>query len=69
MAWFKQVAGGSLEVLTSSGKKFPADIVILAIGVKPETELAKTAGIEIGERAESAWTTTCARATRTFCRG
>jgi NADPH-dependent 2,4-dienoyl-CoA reductase/sulfur reductase-like enzyme len=39
-----------LEVHTVSGKKHPADIVILAIGVRPETELAKMAGIEIGAR-------------------
>jgi rhodanese-related sulfurtransferase len=41
---------GALEVLTVSGKRLPADIVILAIGVRPETALAKMAGIEIGER-------------------
>jgi NADPH-dependent 2,4-dienoyl-CoA reductase/sulfur reductase-like enzyme/rhodanese-related sulfurtransferase len=46
---FKQYADGSLEVLTSSAKSHPADIVILAIGVRPETALAKMAGIEIGE--------------------
>ncbi len=39
-----------LEVHTVSGKKHPADIVILAIGVRPETELAKMAGIGIGAR-------------------
>jgi NADPH-dependent 2,4-dienoyl-CoA reductase/sulfur reductase-like enzyme/rhodanese-related sulfurtransferase len=49
VAGFKQTAGGSLEVLTKSGKAHPADIVILAIGVRPETELAKMAGIEIGQ--------------------
>jgi NADPH-dependent 2,4-dienoyl-CoA reductase/sulfur reductase-like enzyme/rhodanese-related sulfurtransferase len=47
---FKQTANGSLEVLTKSGKAHPADIVILAIGVRPETSLAKTAGLEIGQR-------------------
>jgi NADPH-dependent 2,4-dienoyl-CoA reductase/sulfur reductase-like enzyme/rhodanese-related sulfurtransferase len=41
---------GALEVLTASGKVLPADIVILAIGVRPETALAKMAGIEIGQR-------------------
>ena len=46
VAGFQQSADGSLEVLTSSGKCHPADIVILAIGVRPETELAKMAGIE-----------------------
>jgi NADPH-dependent 2,4-dienoyl-CoA reductase/sulfur reductase-like enzyme/rhodanese-related sulfurtransferase len=50
VAGFKQTAGGSLEVLTKSGKSHPADIVILAIGVRPETSLAKAAGLEIGQR-------------------
>jgi rhodanese-related sulfurtransferase len=50
VAGFQQSADGSLEVLTSSGKRHPADIVILAIGVRPETALAKMAGIEIGQR-------------------
>jgi len=50
VAGFRQSADGSLEVLTGSGKKHPADIVILAIGVRPETALAKMAGIEIGQR-------------------
>ena len=47
---FKQLDGGAIEVQTSSGKTFPADIVILAIGVRPDTTLAKTAGLAIGER-------------------
>ena len=46
----KAEQGGGLEVLTEHGKVHPADIVVMAIGVKPETELAKMAGIEIGER-------------------
>jgi NADPH-dependent 2,4-dienoyl-CoA reductase/sulfur reductase-like enzyme/rhodanese-related sulfurtransferase len=50
VAGFKQTEGGSLEVLVKSGKSYPADIVILAIGVRPETSLAKMAGLEIGER-------------------
>jgi NADPH-dependent 2,4-dienoyl-CoA reductase/sulfur reductase-like enzyme/rhodanese-related sulfurtransferase len=50
VAGFKQTANGSLEVLTKSGKAHPADIVILAIGVRPETALAKAAGLEIGQR-------------------
>jgi len=47
---FKQTANGSLEVLTKSGKVHPADIVILALGVRPETSLAKMAGLKLGER-------------------
>jgi NADPH-dependent 2,4-dienoyl-CoA reductase/sulfur reductase-like enzyme/rhodanese-related sulfurtransferase len=50
VAGFQQADDGSLEVHTGSGKTHPADIVILAIGVRPETALAKLAGIEIGER-------------------
>ena len=49
VAAFTQSPDGSLEVVTSSGKSHPADIVILAIGVRPETALAKMAGIEIGQ--------------------
>ncbi|MFC1765573.1 FAD-dependent oxidoreductase [Planctomycetota bacterium] len=47
---FKQLDGDAIEVQTSAGKAFPADIVILAIGVRPDTTLAKTAGLAIGER-------------------
>jgi len=46
---FKQLDGAEIEVQTGSGNTYPADIVILAIGVRPDTTLAKTAGIEIGE--------------------
>ena len=49
VAGFQQADDGSLEVLTGSGKTHPADIVILAIGVRPEIALAEMAGIEIGE--------------------
>jgi NADPH-dependent 2,4-dienoyl-CoA reductase/sulfur reductase-like enzyme/rhodanese-related sulfurtransferase len=47
---FKQLDGGALEVQTQAGKTYSADIVILAIGVKPDTTLAKSAGLKIGER-------------------
>jgi len=50
VAAFKQLEGGALEVQTKSGKAYPADLVILALGVRPDTTLAKAAGLEIGER-------------------
>ena len=50
MVGFEQLEGGALEVRTISGKTYPADIVILAIGVRPDTTLARAAGLEIGER-------------------
>jgi NADPH-dependent 2,4-dienoyl-CoA reductase/sulfur reductase-like enzyme/rhodanese-related sulfurtransferase len=50
VAAFKQAANGAIEVKTKSGKVHPADIVILALGVRPDTKLAKMAGLKIGER-------------------
>ncbi|MGB5202548.1 MAG: FAD-dependent oxidoreductase [Maribacter sp.] len=47
---FAKTEDGHLEVQTNSGKNYVADVVILAIGVRPDTTLAKLAGIEIGKR-------------------
>lgn len=41
--------GDSLEVVFKSGKRLIADMVILSIGVRPETTLAKDAGLKTGE--------------------
>ena len=41
--------GNEIEVFFKSGKSLLTDIVILSIGVRPETTLAKVAGIKIGE--------------------
>jgi len=49
-AEFRQTDSGALEVITQSGETHPADIVILGMGVRPETALAKEAGLEIGSR-------------------
>ena len=37
------------KVVLASGRELPADVVVLAIGVAPETSLAKEAGLELGE--------------------
>lgn len=50
VAGFKQAAGGAIDVRTKSGNVHHADVVILALGVRPDTALAKAAGVEIGER-------------------
>ena len=50
VAGFAPLEGGAIEVRTKSGKKYPADVVILALGVRPDTKLAKSAGLAIGER-------------------
>lgn len=47
---FEQNPDGSIVVHTSAGAKHVAELVILAIGVRPETGLARAAGLEIGER-------------------
>ncbi len=50
VAGFEQADDDRLKVLTRSGRAHPADIVILALGVRPDTTLAKMAGLEIGQR-------------------
>lgn len=41
--------GEQITVHFKSGETIPTDIVILSIGVRPNTELAKNAGLRIGE--------------------
>ena len=43
-------SGSTLVVVSESGVRLSADLVILAIGVRPETALAKAAGLPIGPR-------------------
>ena len=38
----------SLEVVCKDGQSYPCDLVILSIGVTPNSELAKDAGLELG---------------------
>jgi NADPH-dependent 2,4-dienoyl-CoA reductase/sulfur reductase-like enzyme/rhodanese-related sulfurtransferase len=49
VAGFRKGENGDLEVLTEKEKVYNADIVIMSIGVKPELELARMAGIKVGE--------------------
>ncbi|RDU23530.1 FAD-dependent oxidoreductase [Anaerosacchariphilus polymeriproducens] len=41
---------GMTEILLNSGKKVKVDMVILSIGIKPNSALAKDAGLELNER-------------------
>jgi NADPH-dependent 2,4-dienoyl-CoA reductase/sulfur reductase-like enzyme/rhodanese-related sulfurtransferase len=50
LARIDEGSDGRLIVVAHSGASFPADLVILAIGVRPEIELAKSAGLQIGSR-------------------
>ena len=46
---FKQDDSGMITVILKSDRTVSADLIILAIGVRPETELAKTAGLTLGK--------------------
>jgi NADPH-dependent 2,4-dienoyl-CoA reductase/sulfur reductase-like enzyme/rhodanese-related sulfurtransferase len=50
VARFNGSDGRVTSVETKSGARIQADIVILSMGVKPETKLAKDAGLELGSR-------------------
>ena len=50
VAEFGQGSKGGLSVHTKNGKAYEADLVVLAIGVRPETALAREADLELGER-------------------
>lgn len=42
--------GDSLEVVLSDGRTLAADLVLMSVGVRPETTLAVQAGLELGPR-------------------
>jgi NADPH-dependent 2,4-dienoyl-CoA reductase/sulfur reductase-like enzyme/rhodanese-related sulfurtransferase len=47
---FESAFDGGLLVSTTAGSIYPADMIILSIGVRPETTLASAAGLELGSR-------------------
>ncbi len=40
--------GGQVVVVTDRGREIPTDLVLVAVGIRPNVELAKAAGLEIG---------------------
>jgi NADPH-dependent 2,4-dienoyl-CoA reductase/sulfur reductase-like enzyme/rhodanese-related sulfurtransferase len=50
VAGFEHSDSGGLIVHTQAGAVFEADLVLLAVGVRPETKLACDAGLKIGDR-------------------
>src|SRR5271166_5072830 len=49
VASFARSDDEALVVSTQSGNSYSADLVILALGVRPDTTLARTAGVKLGE--------------------
>ncbi|HVS29321.1 MAG TPA: FAD-dependent oxidoreductase [Solirubrobacteraceae bacterium] len=47
---FEGEDGRVRAVVTKSGKRLDADVVVVGIGVAPDVTLARTAGLELGER-------------------
>ena len=47
---FETDADNHVRAVVTAGASYPADIVVLGIGVKPNSDLARAAGIEIGAR-------------------
>ena len=45
-----KTAGDSLDLVLKSGASVSADLVLLSIGVRPESDLARDAGLELGPR-------------------
>jgi len=46
----KSEGSDTLKVLTASGKELETELVVLAIGVRPNTKLAKESGVEVTQR-------------------
>ena len=46
---FEAGRDGSVQAVVAGGRSYPADIVVLGIGVKPATSIAKDAGLPIGD--------------------
>ncbi len=47
-AAIRAVDAGRRDVLLTDGRRIPADLVLLSVGVRPELSLARRAGLEIG---------------------
>jgi NADPH-dependent 2,4-dienoyl-CoA reductase/sulfur reductase-like enzyme len=44
-----EVANGKVSAVVTSGRSLPAEVVVLGLGTRPEVDLAKSAGLRIGE--------------------
>jgi NADPH-dependent 2,4-dienoyl-CoA reductase/sulfur reductase-like enzyme len=44
----RELGGGRVRAVVTQDREFPADVVVLGIGVRPETTLARAAGLPLG---------------------
>ncbi len=56
VAGFEGADGRVTAVHTTTGERLPADLVVLGMGTRPRVELAKDAGIPVGEAGGWRWT-------------
>ncbi|REK85644.1 flavoprotein oxidoreductase [Streptomyces inhibens] len=45
----RELGGGRVRAVTTEDAEYPADVVVLGLGVRPETTLAAAAGLPLGE--------------------
>ncbi|MGW0732723.1 FAD-dependent oxidoreductase [Streptomyces sp. NPDC002851] len=45
----RELGGGRVRAVATDDAEYPADVVVLGIGVRPETALARDAGLPLGE--------------------
>ena len=48
------------SVILSNGARIPAEMIILSVGVRPETRFLEGSGIELGRAGRFWWTSGCA---------
>lgn len=49
LASFEQGSRETINVVSRDGQRFSAEMVVMAVGVKPDVQIAREAGLEIGE--------------------
>ena len=50
LKWIEKNAKGEVKAVVTDKRKLRADIVILGIGIRPNSGLAKKAGLKLGEK-------------------
>jgi NADPH-dependent 2,4-dienoyl-CoA reductase/sulfur reductase-like enzyme len=56
---FVAAADGHVDAVWVNGAEMPADLVIYGLGVRPNTAVAKAAGLRLGDKVDYVWTCAC----------